>query len=571
MDMRIHIPLLLLSSLGSFAITGCAGGSSGSGPIQTNQNYTIGGSASGLSGGQLVLQANGGDNLTLSHNGSFTFSTPIAEGDPYLVTVLTQPSNPAQSCTVRNAGGVAGGTVNADSTNVQVTCTSVSSTQIAMAHGEWTWAGGSDLSNVTGAYGQSGSPAVGNAPGARTATVGWTDTSGDHWLFGGSVPVGTECAKTHALCWIVSDYFDDLWKFSGGEWAWMGGLVAPDQPPTYGTKGGAASGNDPGSRSGSSNWADPSGNFWLFGGSSTNQNDLGEMFNDLWKYNGGQWTWVSGSNAPDTIGVYGTLGQAAPGNAPGARSSAVSWTDKSGNLWLFGGAGGDSTACCETSTNDLWKFSNGQWTWMGGSNIGDQAGVYGTQGTAAPGNVPGARQGAVGWTDESGNLWLFGGYGNAGPGSGGQLNDLWEYSGGEWAWVSGGNFARQSGVYGVQGVPAHGNVPGARESAASWTDAAGNFWLFGGIGYDSAGTLGDLNDLWEYKGGQWTWVSGSKLVSQSPVYGILGTPAPGNIPGARDSVQTWIDPSGNLWLFGGNGVDSTGTAGQLNDLWVFQP
>jgi hypothetical protein len=137
--------------------------------------------------------------------------------------------------------------------------------------------------------------------------------------------------------------------------------------------------------------------------------------------------------------------------------------------------------------------------------------------------------------------------------------------------MSGSNVVRQSGVYGVQGVPAPGNVPGARASAVSWTDAAGNFWLFGGLGYDSAGGFGDLNDLWEYSGGQWTWQSGAKFVIQSPVYGTLGTPAPGNVPGARDTAQTWIDPSGRLWLFGGNGIDSTGVAGQLNDLWVFQP
>lgn len=563
--------MFLLTETALLILTGCGSSTSTSsmGSPPPSANYTIGGTVSGLSGDQLVLQVNGGNNLQVSANGSFTFSASIAAGDAFLVTILTQPSNPAQACIVRNPGGVA----NADVTGIQVTCASVSAspTPIATAHGQWTWAGGSNLANVSGAYGQLGSPAVGNAPGARLATVGWTDASGNLWLFGGAVPVGTECAKTHALCWIVSDYFDDLWEFSGSEWAWMGGSVVPDQAATYGTLGVAASGNNPGARNGAASWTDPSGNFWLFGGYLTNQNNLGEIFNDLWKFSGGQWTWVSGSNTSDAVGVYGTLGQAAPGNAPGARSSAVSWTDASGNLWLFGGAGGDSTECCGTTLNDLWKYSGGQWTWMSGSNVGFQSGVYGTQGMAAPGNVPGARQGAVGWTDASGNLWLFGGWGFAGPGMTGPMNDLWEYSGGQWTWVSGSNVVRQPGVYGVQGVPAAGNVPGARENAVSWTDAAGNFWLFGGLGYDSAGNSGDLNDLWKYSGGEWAWVSGSKFVNQSPVYGTLGTPAPGNVPGSRDTAQTWIDSSGNLWIFGGNGIDSTGTAGQLNDLWVFQP
>jgi N-acetylneuraminic acid mutarotase len=177
----------------------------------------------------------------------------------------------------------------------------------------------------------------------------------------------------------------------------------------------------------------------------------------------------------------------------------------------------------------------------------------------------------VGWTDTKGNLWLFGGYGAASAGQGGQLNDLWKFSGGEWTWVSGSNLGRQSGVYGVQGIAASGNVPGARESAVSWTDAAGDFWLFGGLGYDSAGSMGELNDLWKYGGGQWTWVSGSNLVNQRGAWGVVETPAHTNVPSARDSAQTWVDLSGNLWLFGGNGTDSTGSQGQLNDLWVYEP
>jgi len=59
------------------------------------------------------------------------------------------------------------------------------------------------------------------------------------------------------------------------------------------------------------------------------------------------WTWVSGSNtipANGVIsGVYGTQGIPAPANVPGARYGAVSWADKNGNLWLFGGDGFDST------------------------------------------------------------------------------------------------------------------------------------------------------------------------------------------------------------------------------------
>ena len=92
-----------------------------------------------------------------------------------------------------------------------------------------------------------------------------------------------------------------------------------------------------------------------------------------------------------------------------------------------------------------------------------------------------------------------------------------------------------AGTYGTQGTAAAGNIPGARNRDVTWTDAAGNFWLFGGDGYDSAGTQGFLNDLWKYSAGQWTWMGGSNVVNQQGTYGTQGTAAAGNVPGARGS------------------------------------
>ena len=60
----------------------------------------------------------------------------------------------------------------------------------------------------------------------------------------------------------------------------------------------------------------------------------------------------------------------------------------------------------------------------------------------------------------------------------------------------------QPGIYGTEGTAAPGNIPGVRANAVSWTDGSGNFWLFGGTGWDSAGNLGNLNDLWKFSGGE---------------------------------------------------------------------
>jgi N-acetylneuraminic acid mutarotase len=151
----------------------------------------------------------------------------------------------------------------------------------------------------------------------------------------------------------------------------------------------------------------------------------------------------------------------------------------------------------------------------------------------------------------------------------------------EWTWMGGsstlGVTGGQPGLYGTLGVPAAGNTPGGRNGAASWTGSNGQFWLFGGRGYDANGTLGYLNDLWEFNpaSSQWTWMSGSDTAGghggQPGVYGTLGQPAAGNTPGSRNGAATWTDGSGNLWLFGGWTFDSDSIAGELNDLWEFNP
>ncbi|MCX7632975.1 MAG: FG-GAP repeat protein [Turneriella sp.] len=80
--------------------------------------FTVGGIVTGLSG-TLVLQNNGGDNLTLNSNGSFVFATRLPTGAVYDVTVLTNPAG--QVCHVRdNQGTIA----SADITNIIVQCAS---------------------------------------------------------------------------------------------------------------------------------------------------------------------------------------------------------------------------------------------------------------------------------------------------------------------------------------------------------------------------------------------------------------------------------------------------------------
>ena len=103
----------MASSLFLFA---CNSGSTTSTP----STGTVGGTVTGLaSGASLVLRNNGGNDLAISTDGSFTFSMPMASGGAYAVTVFHQPTSPAQTCTVSNGTGMMG---SGNVTNVSVTC-----------------------------------------------------------------------------------------------------------------------------------------------------------------------------------------------------------------------------------------------------------------------------------------------------------------------------------------------------------------------------------------------------------------------------------------------------------------
>jgi hypothetical protein len=599
---------------------------------------SVGGSVSGLDGTGLVLQDNGGSNLTVTANGTFTFATLIASGGAYNVTVLTQPTNPAQTCTVTGGSG----TTTSSVTSVQVLCPAVfntiggqivglyvptgqnadgvlqdnggdnlpfsgngpftfatpiaynsaydvtifvspqtqpqgartyfyqgtatadvTSVVIDFGHNDWTWMGGDNTANQFGSYSAPTFPitsVVTNTPGGARYPATWTDLNGNLWLFSG-YGYSTDTTVPQPA------FFQEMWNYTstadyGGSYNDFWTLTTPAS-------------SVPAGRWGAVTWTDATGNLWLFGGQDGGTNFL----NDTWSYDISTQTWTYASGGANQSGVYGTKGVAAAGNIPGGRWGATGRLDASGNLWLFGGYGYDSTGALGL-LNDLWEFSGGQWAWVSGSNLANPSGVYGTQGTASATNAPGGRQASVSWLDKSGNFWLFGGYNLSPSGQPTAFNDLWEFSAGQWTWVSGSNTVNQTATYGTQGVAAATNVPGARWSSAAWSDLDVNgntrLWLYGGQGYDATAN-GSLGDLWSFDAGQWTWIKGPSSVDQDGVYGLSPTPVTwpyvGNYPGSRWGSGYWIDNSGQLWMFGGQGFDSASKSGNglLNDLWRYLP
>jgi hypothetical protein len=74
--------------------------------------------------------------------------------------------------------------------------------------------------------------------------------------------------------------------------------------------------------------------------------------NDLWKFDGNYWTWMSGSKERNDGGDYGIQGEPSASNLPPSRHSALGWTDLYGNFWLFGGAGSVITGKTKDYSDD---------------------------------------------------------------------------------------------------------------------------------------------------------------------------------------------------------------------------
>lgn len=355
---------------------------------------------------------------------------------------------------------------------------------------QWTWINGDSSVPHAGVYGIRNVASPANKPGARSECIGWTDTVGNLWLFGG---LGYSLNG--------NGHFNDLWKFNTitNQWTWVKGDSIINTTAKYGVKGVSSVSNNPSARLNTISWTDASGNFWMFGGSGYVANGYGYL-NDLWKFSPltNEWTWINGDTIKDVASTYGMQATFSAANKPGARFSSVTWKDASGNLWLFGGFGSVKANVYE-AFNDLWKYniSTNEWAWVKGDSIPDIKGIYGTQNIPAIANKPGARLESISWSDASGNLWMFGGAGYSTNGFG-TLNDLWMYNPptNEWTWMKGNTTKNSKGIYDTMDVASSAAMPGSRDLCVKWVDMAGNFWMFGGTGYDAT-SPGQLNDLWK--------------------------------------------------------------------------
>ncbi len=283
----------------------------------------------------------------------------------------------------------------------------------------------------------------------------------------------------------------------------------------------------------------------------------------------GQWTWMKGDSVARKKGIYGVRNIASDSSKPASRSECMGWMQNN-QFWLFGGWSRDNSGN-QIHFNDLWRydFTANVWTWIKGDSVSNIRGTYGVLGVEADSNKPGCRLDAMTWSDNAGNLWLFGGTGYYSPSTEQLYNDVWKYSTSTnmWTWVKGESTnIRPNGNYGTKNVSNASNFPGGRNSSMSWTDSFGNFWMFGGVG-GAFNDFGPLNDLWKYSptSNEWVWIKGDSIINSKGHYGIKGVGNSLNNPPARELGLQWKDTDGNFWLFGGIVLDSRFG----NDLWKY--
>jgi len=643
--------------------------------VTCTSGFSIGGTISNLSGVGLVLQDNGKDTLTITGTGSVQFTFPTLVTGAYAVTIQTQPSNPTQNCVITNGTGTATAAV----TNVQIACGN-----LYPIGGEVSGLVGSGLV-LEDTLGSGATVTIDRLSITGTGTVPFTFTTLAPQGTAYAISVVTQPTSPDQTCSVVNG----TGTATGGvttvqvvcpapTWS-IGGTLVGLVDHSFGNPAPVpgdfvelqnndgdnlvVTGNNQGftfpspvTNGGQYNvrvFLQPTsqtqdcGVFYYLGVATSNVNNV------IVDCQHNDWTWMAGS---DTNGTgYGTYGSAIlpppsqpalDNNNPGGRSFGMTWTDNNRQKWLYGGWGltvtGVTPPFLSSYLNDLWvclpggnaqpcewvpanlpltttTFSTGIVSSVAAYTALQYPGGFSTDASTAiyttglpPGETklvvhtpggPGARWGGATWVDGAGRLYEFGGQGYSYSGHG-LLNDLWvftptgydvnnitgTYSGsreylGDWTYVSGSKGVNASGTYGTQGVP--GGYPGGRWGAAYCTDASGTVWMFGGQGYDSTGNVVLLNDLWKYSGGSWTWVgpSVSNVGQQNGVYGTLGTGSTSNYPGGRQTALLVADNSGNLWLFGGLGLDSLGTQNPgnigglppgtapegalLNDLWQY--
>ena len=277
-----------------------------------------------------------------------------------------------------------------------------------------------------GIYGIKNVSDVANIPPYRENANQW-ETDSKLYLMGGFGVTGNNY------------YYNDFWVFDKATkvWTWINGSKNNDTPYSFYSNIGEINANNyPKSRRNAQTWVDADQNLWMFSGINAESSYL----NDFWKFDTITNLWVlMGGNENNCTNNVSYFLESYP---PFVDNSAT-WS-KGNDLYFYGGNGlGKSGNNLNTGLlSDIWKYSvtNNTWTKVLGNRNLNNNGNYGIKEYGFISNVPGSRKDYVTWSDDYGNLWLYGGFGKGETGNAqSNLFDFWKYdlTLNLWIWMDG--------------------------------------------------------------------------------------------------------------------------------------
>jgi hypothetical protein len=435
----------------------------------------------------------------------------------------------------------------------------------------WTWVSGSNTPTIVPDFGTRGEFQPSNQPPGLQNSAIWVGPDSNVYLFGGD----NGSSNLYNTIWIYDPKL--------GEWMWKRGSNLPNASPNYGTSGYPSETNDPGARMQFAWSATPNGDLWIYGGFDNAFN----IYGDLWKYDFAldRWIWynLTGSEPEQNRDcVFPSYFNEAGGD-PGSRAGASMYVDQNGDhLWLFFGYG--QAAGSVGTMADVWRIDSlSSSIWVGGTSNQNDAGYYPpSYNTESLTYYPGARNGQALWRTSSGKFYIFGGQ----AASAQLYADIWSWdpTNGEWARIENGNNAYPNEYAFVDGFTIYGTKDsadgisfiGSRYGTATWMESDSQLVIYGGFGYRAfiggTGTT-QLDDYWLFNPttNLDTWVAGHDTLittdAHRPVFGTKGVAADSVYPGSRFNASAVKDAEGRVWLFGGTGYSTTGSAGIRNDLF----
>ncbi len=334
--------------------------------------------------------------------------------------------------------------------------------------------------------------------------------------------------------------------------------------------------DNPSPRTGMASWLDDDGNMYIFGGQGYDQDGRFGLFDDFWKFDtkSGEWSRIGGQPGTQFSKKKSSV-------YPAPRQNTVAWKDKEGGLWLYGGAGLGGIVFFE----DLWRYDVKQnaWEWVSGSEEANKAGKWSKKFDEKKSNPLGSRSGSAAWTDDQGNLFVFGGAGvDIESGKEVYFNDLWQFVPGKRIWIQVSEHIQPNEKVNAAGTKAKNQEkqtredwPSVRKNALTWTmEKSGKLWMYGGFGSDENGhNKGSLSDMWCYdlRKNQWERVSGDFRFNAESSIEKINLEFKGNYPGFRTKSITWVDEKGYFWLVGGQNVISQKRISINSDTWRFNP